>query len=158
VIIAGDVHSYIGNGGYPDHSLERFYLGYGNENFLTPFHLLNLVLPAFADRSYPKELEWNDTDKTPRKDIEKRLMTEVEEFLSWRRDPVVLAEREEELMQPEIPSELKKNLNLEEHNKNSNQKKSNKKYMWWISGIGIFAFLGILIYKQFTMKLILLFY
>ncbi len=42
---AGDQHSFLGNGGYNDSSLEKYLIGFNNEDFLNASHLLNLFLP-----------------------------------------------------------------------------------------------------------------
>lgn len=44
---AGDSHSFLGNGGIYDESLEQKLIGFENDAFLTPAHLLNLFFGKF---------------------------------------------------------------------------------------------------------------
>jgi hypothetical protein len=55
IVHAGDAHSYLGNRGYYDVSLERVLLGYYNNNYLSPAHTLNILLQYFfAPEKYTK--------------------------------------------------------------------------------------------------------
>ena len=51
---AGDAHSFLGNGGYADNSLERVLIGYDNNHYLNAIHLLNLFLPEIMGARLPE--------------------------------------------------------------------------------------------------------
>jgi hypothetical protein len=54
---AGDSHSFLGNGGIHDGSLEQKLLGLGNDDYLTPAHILNLFFGEFFKDQIPKTEE-----------------------------------------------------------------------------------------------------
>jgi hypothetical protein len=47
ILHAGDAHAFLGNGGYYDASLERALLGFHNNDYLSPAHILNIILGDF---------------------------------------------------------------------------------------------------------------
>jgi len=84
IVHAGDAHSYLGNRGYYDRSLERCLLGYMNNDYLTPAHTLNLLLQYFfiSDENKVKLTNKETFQQTDNNcnELEQNIKNEIEEI------------------------------------------------------------------------------
>jgi hypothetical protein len=72
---AGDPHSFLGNGGYKDPTLERCLVGYENKDFLTAIHLVNLLLDKIINIDNKEKKKLNE--KQLRKPIKYRSVLNI---------------------------------------------------------------------------------